>query len=255
MDIQKMTDNYTVWLRKEITTAVFGEYIELTTPYLDRFNDYLQMYAKYNPDGTISLTDDGYIIGSLISSGMKFKKGSNSLKLLQKIAAKYSVSIVDEDITTIATPNDFPQKKHMMVQAMLAIDDLYIVSPDPVKNYLLEDIETYFVANDIFYSTDFSLLGKSGTIYTYDFHLQRTKEKPERFCKGFNKLNMSKRDLTLFNWMDTQEKRGVSSELIVIYNDENTVSDDVLTGFLNYRIKTVPFSHRQEKNYLQLFVA
>jgi len=68
-------------------------------------------------------------------------------------------------------------------------------------------------------------------------------------------LNISKRDLTLFNWIDTQEKRGSSSELIVIYNDENPVSDDVLTGFFNYGIKTIPFSQRQENRYLQLVTA
>jgi hypothetical protein len=255
MEIQKMIDAYTNWLKSEITTAAFGEYTELTTPYLDRFNDYLQIYAKQNTDGTLTLTDDGYIIGNLISSGMTFKTGSNRQRILASIASKFNVSIVREEITTIANARNFPQKKHMMVQAMLAIDDLFVVSPDSVKNLFLEDIETFFIANDIFYSLDFSLLGKTGTVYTYDFHLQRTKNKPERFCRGFNKLNMSKRDLTLFNWMDTQEKRGSTSELIVIYNDENAVSDDVLTGFYNYDIKTVPFSKRQEDEYLQLFVA
>ena len=255
MNIQEMIDDYTAWLRKEITTADFGEYIELTTPYLDRFNDYLQIYAKQDPNGTITLTDDGYIIGSLISSGMTFKSNSNNYKMLNKIAAKFNVDLIGEEIVTTATAHTFPQKKHMMIQAMLAIDDLFVVSPDTVKNLFLEYIETYLNANEIYYSKDFSLLGKSGTVYTYDFHLQRTKERPERFCRGFNKLNISKRDLTLFNWMDTQEKRGDLSELIVIYNDENSVSDDVLTGFYNYGIKILPFSQRQEQRYLQLFAA
>ena len=255
MDIQKMIDDYTAWLRKEITTADFGEYIELTTPYLDRFNDYLQIYAKQDPNGTITLTDDGYIIGSLISSGMTFRSNSNNYKMLNKIAAKFDVNLIGEEIVVTATAHTFPQKKHMMIQAMLAIDDLFDVSSDTVKNLFIEYIETYLNANEIYYSKDFSLLGKSGTVYTYDFHIQRTKEKPERFCRGFNKLNISKRDLTLFNWMDTQEKRGDLSELIVIYNDENSVSDDVLTGFYNYGIKTLPFSQRQEQRYLQLFAA
>jgi len=255
MDIQKMVNDYTAWLKEEITIAAFGEYIELTTPYLDRFNDYLQIYVKQNADGTITLTDDGYIIDSLISSGMVFKKGSNRQKALDRIAANFNISIIGEKITTTATAYSFPQKKHMMVQAMLAIDDLFVVSPENVKDLFMEDIEIYFNANNIYYSKDFSLLGKTGTVYTYDFHLQRTSEKPERFCKGFNKLNLSKRDLTLFNWIDTKEKRGDLEELIVIYNDDNSVSDDVLRGFSNYGIRTVPFSQRQEPNNLQLFTA
>jgi hypothetical protein len=255
MDIQKMINDYTAWLRKEITTAAFGEYTELTTPYLDRFNDYMQIYVKQNKDGTLGITDDGYIIGSLISSGMTFTKGSNRQKMIDRISRNYGISIIGEEITAVATPHNFPQMKHMMVQAMLAIDDLFIVSRESVKDFFLEDIETYFIANDIYFSKDFSLLGKTGSIYTYDFHLQRTKEKPERFCKGINKLNLSKRDSTLFNWVDTQEKRGEAGELIVLYNDDNSVTDDVLRGFYNWGVKTVPFSQRQEPNYLQLFTA
>jgi len=255
MDIQKMINDYTVWLRKEITTAAFGEYAELTTPYLDRFNDYMQIYIKQNEDGIITITDDGYIIGSLISSGMTFEKGSNRQKMINRIATNYGVSIVGEEIKTTATARNFPQKKHMMVQAMLSIDDLFVITPENVKDLFLDDIETYFIANDIYFSKDFSLLGKTGTIYTYDFHIQRTKEKSERFCRGFNKLNISKRDITLFNWIDTQEKRGNLGELIVIYNDDNSVSDDVLTGFYNWGVKTVPFSQREKPSYLQLFAA
>jgi len=255
MDIQKMITNYTEWLRAEITTSTFGDYTELTTPYLDRFNDYLQIYAKQNSDGTITLTDDGYIIGSLISSGMKFKKGSNRHKMLIRIASRFNVSVENETIMTVATPHNFPQKKHMMVQAMLAVDDLFEVSAENVKSLFLEEVKNYFDANEIYYTEEYPFLGKTGTIYKYDFHFQRTKKKPGRFCKGFNKLDISKRDLTLFNWLDTQEERGNSSELIVIYNDENSVKDEVLTGFDNYGIKTVPFGHRENPYYLQLFTA
>lgn len=46
-----------------------------------------------------------------------------------------------------------------------------------------------------------------------------------------------------------------TSELIILYNDENAVNDDILVGFQNYNIKTVPFSKRQEQIYLMMFVA
>jgi hypothetical protein len=256
MDIKKMINDYTEWLRREITIATFSEHTEITTPYVDRFNDYLQIYAKMNSDGTLSLTDDGYIIGNLISSGLTFKKGSKRYNALVSIARKFNVAILNgEEITTSVTPDNFPQAKNMMVQAMLAIDDLFVVSPENVKEMFLEDIETYFNANDIFFTRDFSLLGKTGTVYTYDFHFQRTKNRPERFCRGINRLDMSKRDLALFNWVDTQEKRKDTSELIIIYNDEHPVKDDILRGFTNYGVPVVPFSERQKTENLQLFAA
>ena len=175
--------------------------------------------------------------------------------MLDRIAKNFNVSIEGEDITTTASSLNFPQKKHMMVQAMLSIDDLYVASPESVKSMFLEDIETYFNANDVYFTRDFSVLGKTETIYTYDFLLQRSRTKPERFCRGINRLTQDRRDIALFNWADTQEKRGNSGELIIIFNDDNTVSDDVLRGIYNYGIRTVPFSQHQQQENLQLFVA
>jgi hypothetical protein len=232
-----------------------GEYVEITTPYLDRFNDYLQIYIKQESDGTLTLTDDGYIISNLICSGMSFKRGTNLFKTIDKIAKNYNLTIDGEEIVTKANSSNFPRKKHMMVQAMLAIDDLYQVSPEMKKDLFSDEIKLYFDANDIFYSVDFTVQGKTETVYHYDYHIQRTREKPERFCRGINRLTQSSRDLTLFNWGDTQEKRGNEGELIVIYNDFNSVSADVLKGFFNYGIKTLPFSQRQSLEYLQWFVA
>ena len=48
MDIQGLIDEYAAWLREKITFEKFGEYYEITTPYLDNSNDYLQIYVKKN---------------------------------------------------------------------------------------------------------------------------------------------------------------------------------------------------------------
>ena len=45
MDIQKLINDYTQWLKSEITFSKIGEYYEITTPYLDNANDYLQIYV------------------------------------------------------------------------------------------------------------------------------------------------------------------------------------------------------------------
>ena len=46
MDIQSLLDNYINWLKSEITFSQIGEYYEITTPFLDPSNDYLQIYVK-----------------------------------------------------------------------------------------------------------------------------------------------------------------------------------------------------------------
>jgi len=255
LSVQNMIENYANWLKSEITTSQFGDYTELTLPYVDRFNDYLQIYAKRNEDETIELTDDGYIINNLITSGVPLRKGTPKRNALEQIARNFNVQIRGEDIVAGATPSNYPQKKHMLIQAMLLIDDLYALSPEKVKRIFSEDVATYFDANEIYYVPNFSVVGKTETQYTYDFVIQRTKNSPSRFCRAINHLNTNQRDLALFNWIDTQDKRQDDSKMIIIYNDENSVKDEVLRGFVNYGVKTVPFSERQRPEHIQLFAA
>ena len=57
MDIKKMIDSYTDWLNKSISFEKIGEYYEITTPYLDRFNDYLQIYVKQVDEDDVFFTE------------------------------------------------------------------------------------------------------------------------------------------------------------------------------------------------------
>ncbi len=253
MEIEELIKSYAEWIKKEISVAKYGEYYELTTPYLDRFNDYLQIYVKQDLNGNIELTDDGYIIDNLLSSGISLKNGTNRKEHLDKIINNYSLRLEDNNIVAVATEDTFPQTKHMLIQAMLSIDDMFETNNENVKNMFLDDVEVFFNENNIYYSKDFSIIGKTGSIYNYDFHFQRTANSPERFCKVINKANESKRNLTIFNWIDTQEKRGGESQLIVMLNDNNRVNDKDIQAFNNYDIKTVLFSER--KQHMDLFKA
>ena len=61
MDIQKLIDEYASWLKSEIKFERIGEYYEITTPYLDSDNDYLQLYVRQDNDG-FYFTDDSATI-------------------------------------------------------------------------------------------------------------------------------------------------------------------------------------------------
>ena len=49
-----------------------GEWVEITTPFLDRHNDALQIYARAENGGFV-LTDDSYILRDLEGSGCSIK--------------------------------------------------------------------------------------------------------------------------------------------------------------------------------------
>ena len=60
-----MLDQYAQWVRdKSVLREVNDQYVEITTPYLDRHNDYTQIYVRQD-NGAFMLTDGGETIQDL----------------------------------------------------------------------------------------------------------------------------------------------------------------------------------------------
>lgn len=250
-----MIKGYTDWLNSNFSAVKVGEFYELTTPYLDRYNDHIQIYVKQNENGSYFLTDDGYIIGNLISAGVPMLRSAKRRETLMRIARNFGVTVNGNDLEIQATRSERPQRTHMLLQAMLTIDDMFIAEPNNVKSFFTEDVGLYLDSHDIFYSRDFSLVGKTGSLYVYDYHMQRTRSKPERYCKAINKITESSRNLTLFNWIDTQEKRADNGELILFLNDDKEINGSDLEALQTYNVHYILWSQRQNAEALELLAS
>ena len=189
----------------------------------------------------------GYIIGNLKSSGISVTRSTKRKDMLNRIAQNFGVTVNNDSLEIQATKSNYPQKKHMLLQAMLTVDDMFIAEPNAVKNFFAEDVGLFLDSQNIFYSRDFSLVGKTGSLYVYDYHLQRTKDKPERFCKAINSISEGSRNLTLFNWVDTKEKRADKGELILFLNDEKGIDAADLEAFQSYEVNYILWSQRQSE--------
>ncbi len=245
LDPIEVKEKYIKWLEQEISVNKIGEYLEITSPFLDRYNDYLQVYAKLEADDEIILTDDAYIINNLQMSGVDINS-SKRKQVLESFLNKYNVKLEEDALVTKSGIEDFPQKILFLMQAMLNIDDMFMLSQNKVASIFLEDVTEFLDSRDIFYSKDVSFVGKSGFIYSYEYLLQRTKEKPERLCKVINNPNKQNFQNTIFMWNDTKETRDNNSQLIVFLNDENKIDATVIEGFKNYDVNTIPWSEREK---------
>ena len=59
-EIEKLLNDYRAWLKEKTTLReINSEWVEITTPYLDRHNDALQIYARYRQ----GLTNDPRFAG------------------------------------------------------------------------------------------------------------------------------------------------------------------------------------------------
>jgi len=124
--LEHRLEDYWSWLRDETELRAIDDrdYVAITVPFLDRHNDYLQIYARRASDGSWELTDDGYTLRDLEASGCDFSTEKRS-QLLEVTVQRLGVEREGYELTVQAREDTFPQKKHDLVQAMLAVGDLF----------------------------------------------------------------------------------------------------------------------------------
>ncbi|MDE0088038.1 MAG: DUF1828 domain-containing protein [Candidatus Poribacteria bacterium] len=125
-DIQNLINDYHVWLKDKTVLHQIDQWIEITTPYLNRHNDYLQIYVK-KTNGGFLLTDDGYIIDDLKQSGCKLDNQKNQ-ELLQMTLNSFGVKKDGNELQVHASAENFASRKHNLVQAMLAVNDMFYLA-------------------------------------------------------------------------------------------------------------------------------
>ena len=139
-DIESLVKQYWSWLGGKTTLQQLDTVVEITTPYLDRHNDYLQIYVR-RQDGGFVLTDDSYIIEDLEHSGF-FLNTPERRELLEETLNGFGVQVLGKELTVSATSTNFSMQKHNLVQAMLAIDKLIYLTSSKIANNSVEDVVT-----------------------------------------------------------------------------------------------------------------
>lgn len=252
--VDDLKRSYMDWLNDHIQMTDLNGVVEVTTPILDRHNDFIQLYVSQKGDSLL-ITDAGYVIGDLESSGMDVFSSPKRRDLLQVILNGYGVQCsASYELYVTATQQTFAQKKHMLLQAVIAVGDMFMMSRANVSSLFLEDVQKYFEDHDIFPISNVSFVGRSGKNHHFDFVLSRTKTKPERYIRAVNNPTRQGTDIILFTWLDTRDARPGDSALYVFLNDEDrSVSQDILTAYANYEV--VPMLWSQRDSHIEQFQA
>jgi hypothetical protein len=243
-EIEKLLHDYRTWLRDKTTLReVNGDWVEITTPYLDRHNDVLQIYARAENGGYV-LTDDSYIIHDLEASGCNLHTDKRQ-DLLKTTLSGFGVKLQNEALEVHATAETFPLRKHSLIQAMLAVNDLFYLAKPIVESLFFEDVIAWLEANDIRYTPKVKFTGTSGYDHLFDFVIPKSRKQPERILKAITRPTRDTALLFINAWGDTRQVRPPESKAYAMLNDtEQSVPGDVIEAFRNYQIQPVPFSRR-----------
>lgn len=205
-EIDRLLIDYRAWLKdKTMLREVNGSWVEITTPYLGRHNDTLQIYARQENGGYV-LTDDSYTIHDLEASGCNLSTEKRR-DLLQMTLNGFGVKLNNEALEVHATPVNFPLRKHSLIQAMLAVNDLFYLAKPVVESLFYEDVVAWLDANDIRYTPKAKFTGKSGYDHLFDFVVPKSRKQPERIVQAINRPTRDTAESFAFAWVDTREVR------------------------------------------------
>ncbi|MCZ2113350.1 MAG: DUF1829 domain-containing protein [Anaerolineae bacterium] len=244
-DIERRLDEYLVWLRdKTAVKQIDDHWVEITTPFLDRHNDYLQIYAR-RENGSYLLTDDGYIIDDLEQSGCNLDTPKRQA-ILRITLANLGVQVREGRLEVQASPQEFGKRKHDLVQAMLAVNDMFSLASPTVESLFYEDVQNWLDLHDIRYTPQIRLTGQTGYNHRFDFIIPKSRNYPERIVQTINKPGRDTSESLAFAWYDTRDARPANSSAYAILNDqEHGVAYSVTSALESYGIKPILWSERE----------
>ena len=242
-DVQELLERYSTWLRNRTHLREIGDHIEITTPYLDRHNDYLQIYAK-RANGGFLLTDDGYVLDDLELSGCKIDSPKRRA-ILAEVLNGFGIRSNEKALEVTTSVENFSLKKHNLIQAMLSVSDLFRLASSTVANLFHEDVTSWLDLSDIRYTPNVKFTGKTGYDHRFDFVIPKSKTQPERMLRAINRPSRETAQAMAFSWMDTRGTRSSEARAYAVLNDsERAISENVLDAMRGYDVRTVPWSAR-----------
>lgn len=244
-ECQELVESYVTWLKERIRLENIGGICEITTPFIDRHNDHLQIYVKATDNGLV-LTDDSYTIKDLRLSGCEFTTEKRK-SMLRAVLNGFGVRLEGDELSVEARPENFPQKKHNLIQAMLAVNDLFAMAAPMVASFFREDVERFLRLHEVRFTPSVKFTGKSGFDHSFDFVIPASRQQPERILKTISRANKQNITLLIFSWTDTREVRAPNSTAFGILNDaETTINPDLLSALNQYGVKPIQWSRRDE---------
>lgn len=244
-ECEQMVEAYVEWLRRGLSVEQLEDACELTTPFLDRHNDHLQVYT-IKRNGKIVLSDDGYILSDLRTSGLDLNTPKRKA-VLESVLNGFGVRVQSNQLLVEASQRSLGQRLHSLVQAMLAVNDMFVMAQPRVASFFWEDVRMFLEQHDIRYSPRVKISGRSGFDHAIDFLIPKSRTRPERFVQTINAPNKNTIGTYLFTLGDTREARGDGTEAYAFLNDrDREVGGDVIEALEAYEVKPALWSRRKD---------
>ncbi|WP_294836632.1 DUF1828 domain-containing protein [uncultured Lactobacillus sp.] len=256
LDAKKLNKQYLDWIKKSYEyNQLDNGTVEIVSPFLDNFSDEIGMYAIQQKNGKIKLTDDGWTLDNLNSMGININKSKNRKSILEQQTRSYGIEVIDGELCTEVSEIDFPVAKHRLLQAIIFVNDMFMMAPKTTSKIFFEDVDNFFTENNIRTTKNASYIGQSGLTHRYEFSIPGFKdEAPLRLIKTMavgNNPMFAKSIVT--DVMQTKPViKNENPKFYVMLNNRNKnneiieINPDILNLFDNSSIRPVLYSEREK---------
>ncbi|MEK6878291.1 MAG: DUF1828 domain-containing protein, partial [Nanoarchaeota archaeon] len=125
---ETILEKYLNWIRDNtfMTDLKSGE-VKIISPFLDARNDFIQIYVKKLPNDTYRLTDGGFFLKDLDSSGIDFTQKRKELFLftIQSYGVKFEDKNNIDEIFIDSIIKDIGRNKHRLIQCLVTLNDFF----------------------------------------------------------------------------------------------------------------------------------
>jgi hypothetical protein len=241
---KKLIDRYVTWLKQGYEVETGSGYTLISTPFLDPHNDELQIFLEQEGEN-LKLSDDGYTLADLRDSGLEINTPKRDAHVRQ-ILNGFGVRQEGGELVVTATPRDFPQKKHSLIQAMLAIHDLSVMGQAQVLQFFEEDVARYLQEKQVPVVRNIKLPGRSGFDHLFNFVAPAQRTRRETVLQAINHLSRDFAMSVAFAVNDVRLLRGADSfgATAIINDAETRPADEFLDALRAYGIKPFVWSNR-----------
>lgn len=168
------------------------------------------------------------------------------MSLLHSTLNGFGVKLSGSAIEVEASKENFALKKHNLLQAMLAVNDMFYLASPMVSSIFYEDVIAWLDKNEIRYVTNVKFTGKSGLDHHFDFVIPKSKKQPDRFLQAINRPSRDEAMAAVFAWLDIKEMRTAQSRAYALLNDsEREISPSVWSALERYDIMPFSWSRRE----------
>lgn len=251
--IDTIKDSYLNWIKENTKfTNVKQNIVELSSPFLDAMDENIKIYIE-NGMNEFKISDDGFTIWSLESSGVSFRKGSTRDSILKSIVNQHGINISEgKELYKYVDEKNLGNSMHTFLQSILSISDMLMYSTHTIENLFFDEVNKYFNENKQLYDPFpfLEIIGRSKLSYRFDF-LMNVKNNNKKLVTLINYLTQAQIERALISWEDTSIQRkklyNENIQMVTLINDkERKLTKEYEEAFITYGIEPIEFSNKKQ---------